>query len=78
MGCAYSWRRLLDTGAVTDKPQIVKHEGVHKSTVSDMLRLALVSPDIVQTSSTCGTEHTEVVLRDQMTSKQMGSAFQRS
>jgi hypothetical protein len=78
MGRAYFWQRLLDTGAVADKPQIVKREGVHKNKVFDMLRLAPVSPDIALASSMCGTEHTEVAFHDQMPSTKMGSAFQRS
>ena len=42
------WQRLLDTGAVADTGEIAQREGLHKVTVNDAVRFALLAPDIVQ------------------------------
>ena len=46
MGRGYYWQHLLDTAAVADTPEIARREGIHRSTVNELLRLALLSPDI--------------------------------
>ena len=42
------WQHLLDTGAVADTAEIAAREGLHKVTVNDAVRFALLAPDIVQ------------------------------
>jgi hypothetical protein len=44
----YYWQHLLDTGAAGDAAEIAEREGLHRVTVSDGLRFALLAPDIVQ------------------------------
>lgn len=48
LGRGHFWQNLLDTGAVTDTAEIAKREGIHRATVSEVLRLTLLAPDIVQ------------------------------
>lgn len=48
LGRGCYWQHLLDTGAVTDAAAIAKREGIHRATVNDLLRLALLAPDIAQ------------------------------
>jgi len=48
LGRGCYWQHQLDTGAVTDAADIAKRESIHRTTVNDLLRLALLAPDIVQ------------------------------
>lgn len=48
LGRGHYWQRLLDTGAVADTTEIAAREGLHKVTVNDAVRFALLAPDIVQ------------------------------
>ncbi len=42
------WQQLLDSGAVATTTEIGEREGIHRSTINELLRLALLAPDIVQ------------------------------
>ncbi len=42
------WQNLLDKGAFSDAAAIAQREGIHKATVNEFVRLALLAPDIVQ------------------------------
>lgn len=44
----YYWQHLLDTGAAVDAAEIADRECLHRVTVSDALRFALLAPGIVQ------------------------------
>lgn len=48
LGRGCFWQHLLDTGAVADTAEIAEREGLHRVTINDGLRLALMAPDIVQ------------------------------
>jgi hypothetical protein len=48
LGRGYYWQHLLDTGAARDAAEIAVREGLHRVTVSDALRFALLAPGIVQ------------------------------
>jgi hypothetical protein len=48
LGRGFYWQHLLDTGAVADATEIAEREGLHRVTVNDGLRFALLAPDIVQ------------------------------
>jgi len=48
LGRAHLWQHLLDTGAMADTAEIARREGVHRATVNEVLRLALLAPDIVR------------------------------
>lgn len=50
LGRAYYWQHLLDSGAVADTAEIAEREGLHKVTVNDTIRFALLAPDIVGAS----------------------------
>ena len=41
------WQHLLDAGIVADTAEIAEREGIHRATVNEVLRLALLAPDIV-------------------------------
>lgn len=45
---AFRWQRLLDEGAHATFDELAKAEGVSQSHVSRMLRLTLLSPDLVE------------------------------
>jgi hypothetical protein len=45
---AWRWQRLLDSGVYTSVTEIAEAEGIGKSYVSRILRLALLAPDIVE------------------------------
>ncbi|MGC5859641.1 hypothetical protein SNK21_24825, partial [Ralstonia pseudosolanacearum] len=45
---AFYWQQLLDDGVVGSGSEIAKREGLHHSTVNEMLRLTLLEPAIVQ------------------------------
>jgi len=43
----FHWQRLLDEGRVASGSEIVRREGLHPTTVNELLRLALLSPTVV-------------------------------
>ena len=45
---AFHWQRLIDEGVVNSGSDIARREGVNQSTVNELLRLALMSPAMVQ------------------------------
>lgn len=45
---AFYWKSLLDTGAMNSGSEIAKKEGLHHSVVNELLRLTLLSPDIIE------------------------------
>jgi hypothetical protein len=47
LGRGCYWQHLLDTGAAEDAAEIAEREGLHRVTVSDALRFALLAPSIV-------------------------------
>lgn len=47
LGRGFYWQYLLDTGAVADAAEIAEREGLHRVTVNDALRFALLAPDIL-------------------------------
>jgi hypothetical protein len=46
---AWRWQKLLDDGVYTSVTEIAEAEGIGKSYVSRIMRLALMAPDIVET-----------------------------
>lgn len=44
---AYYWQRLLDAGEVGSGSEIAKLEGLHPSTVNELLRMTLLDPSLV-------------------------------
>ena len=48
MGRGIYWQQLIDSGRLASATEIAERECIHRSTVSDLLRLALLAPDIVQ------------------------------
>ena len=49
LGLAYHWQRLLDEGRVASGSEIARREGLHPTTVNELLRLTLLEPAIIQT-----------------------------
>lgn len=45
---ALHWQRLLDSGAMASGSDIARAEGLHHSTVNELLRLTLLAPDLVE------------------------------
>lgn len=45
---ATHWQRLLDGGEFESGAAIARAEGLHPSTVNELLRLTLLAPDIVE------------------------------
>lgn len=45
---AFYWQQLLDDGLVGSGSEIAKREGLHHSTVNELLRLTLLEPAIIQ------------------------------
>ena len=45
---AWRWQRLLDRGVFSSVTEIAEAEGISKSYVSRILRLALLAPDLVE------------------------------
>lgn len=45
---AFYWQQLLDDGVVASGSDIARREGLHQSTVNELLRLTLLEPAIVQ------------------------------
>jgi hypothetical protein len=48
LGRGIYWQQLIDNGTVVSGTELSERECIHRSTVNDMLRLALLAPDIVQ------------------------------
>jgi hypothetical protein len=46
---AFYWKQLLDDGVVDSGSDIAQREGLHHSTVNELLRLTLLEPAIIQT-----------------------------
>ncbi|MCG3187357.1 MAG: hypothetical protein IOMNBAOH_01968 [Rhodocyclaceae bacterium] len=45
---AFHWQRLLDEGRVASGSEIARREGLHPTTVNELLRLTLLSPTVVK------------------------------
>ena len=45
---AFYWQQLLDDGVVDSGSEIARREGLHHSTVNELLRLTLLEPTIIQ------------------------------
>ncbi|WP_414708217.1 hypothetical protein [Pusillimonas sp.] len=45
---AFCWQQLLDDGVVASGSEIAQREGLHHSTVNELLRLTLLEPAIIQ------------------------------
>ncbi len=48
MARAFHWQHLLDSGSFENGTAIARAEGLHHSTVNELLRLTLLAPDIVE------------------------------
>lgn len=48
LGRAFYWQELLDTGVMKSGSDIARAEGLHHSTVNELLRLTLLAPDIIE------------------------------
>lgn len=48
LGRAFYWQSLLDTGVMLSGSAIARAEGLHPSTVNELLRLTLLAPDIIE------------------------------
>ena len=46
---AFYWQQLLEDGIVASGSEIAQREGLHHSTVNELLRLTLLEPAIIQT-----------------------------
>ncbi len=45
---AFHWQRLIDEGIVSSGTDIARREGLHQTTVNELLRLTLLSPAVVR------------------------------
>lgn len=45
---AFHWQRLIDEGIVSSGSEIARREGLHQTTVNELLRLTLLSPALVR------------------------------
>lgn len=45
---AFYWQQLLDDGVVGSGSEIAQREGLHHSTVNELLRLTLLEPAVIQ------------------------------
>ena len=45
---AFYWQWLLDEGRLESGSEIARREGLHPSTVNELLRLTILAPDLVQ------------------------------
>lgn len=45
---AFYWQWLLDEGRVESGSEIARREGLHPSTVNELLRLTILAPDLIQ------------------------------
>ena len=50
LGRGIYWQHLVDTGVVADTAEIAEREGLHKTFISDHLRLAILAPDLVESA----------------------------
>ncbi|MGI8427412.1 MAG: site-specific recombinase resolvase [Actinomycetota bacterium] len=48
LGRAFYWQRLINEGMVKSGSEIARREGLHPSTVNELLRLTLLAPDIIE------------------------------
>ncbi|MEF8733285.1 MAG: hypothetical protein V5B40_15700 [Candidatus Accumulibacter meliphilus] len=48
---AFHWQRLLDEGRVSSGAEIARQEGLNQSSVNELLRLMLLSPETVRPCS---------------------------
>ena len=48
LGRAFYWQRLIDEGVVKNGREIARREGLHPTTVNELLRLTLLAPDIIE------------------------------
>jgi hypothetical protein len=48
LGRAYYWQSLIDKEVVKNGREIARREGLHPTTVNEILRLTLLAPDIVE------------------------------
>jgi hypothetical protein len=48
MARAFHWQHLLESGAMPSGSAIARAEGLHHSTVNELLRLTLLAPDIIE------------------------------
>jgi hypothetical protein len=47
LGRAFYWQHLIDTGVMQSGSAIARAEGLHHSVVNELLRLALLAPDLI-------------------------------
>ena len=45
---AFHWQRLIDQGIVGSGNEIARQEGLHQTTVNDLLRLTQLSPELIR------------------------------
>lgn len=45
---AFHWQRLIDEGIVSGGSEIARREGLHQTSVNELLRLTLLSPTLVR------------------------------
>ena len=45
---AFHWQRLIDEGIVSSGSDIARREGLHQTTVNELLRLTLLSPTLIR------------------------------
>jgi hypothetical protein len=45
---AFHWQRLIDEGRVKSGTEIARREGLHHTTVNELLRLTLLAPSLVR------------------------------
>jgi hypothetical protein len=45
---AFHWQRLIDEGHVASSAEIARKEGLHPTTVGELLRMTLLSPAVVR------------------------------
>lgn len=48
LGRAFYWQKLIDEGKAKSGSDIARREGLHNSTVNELLRLPLLAPDIIE------------------------------
>ena len=54
---AWRWQRLLDQGVYTTVSEMADAEGINRSYVSRILRLALLAPDIIERTLMGRSDH---------------------
>ena len=63
---AYHWQRLIDTGVVDSGSDIARREGLHQTTVNELLRLTLLSPTLVRSIIADGCERARKMAQETM------------